>query len=317
MEFKDYYKVLGVEPNADEKTIKSVYRKLARQHHPDVNPGDKGSVEKFKEINEAYQVVSDPEQRKKYDQLRAQYQQWQQQGGRPQDFNPQSQQQGGAAGPQGGAGARYATAEDLEDLFGGDSPFSEFFQSNFSGARGAGAGGTPRPRRGRDIEYEVELTLDEAFHGAKRLLQIGERRIEAAIPRGVQSGSRIRLAGQGEPGRSGGPAGDLFLIAQVLPNEKFERDGDDLYADVPVDVYTAALGGEVRVPTLDGAVMLKVEPRTQAGRSIRMRGKGMPSLADPSKRGDLYARISLALPEPLSEHELAVLRELRAAREKK
>jgi curved DNA-binding protein len=313
MDFKDYYKVLGVEPGADAKAIKSVYRKLARQHHPDVNPGDKSSVEKFKEINEAYQVLSDSEQRKKYDEMRAQYERWQQQGGRPQDFN--WQQQGGPQ-PAGGARSGYASAEDLEDMFGADSPFSDFFQSNFSGARGGQRDSTPRPRRGRDIEYEVEVGLEEAFHGAKRLLQIGERRIEATIPRGVQSGSRIRLAAQGEPGRGGGPAGDLYLVTEVLPHPNFEREGDDLYTDVPVDFYTAALGGEVRVTTLDGAVMLKVEAQTQAGRSIRLRGKGMPDLANPSRRGDLYARISLALPELLSEHELKTLRELRAAREK-
>ena len=200
-------------------------------------------------------------------------------------------------------------------MFGADRPFSDFFQSNFGGGSGP-RDNTPRPRRGRDIEYEVEVSLDEAFHGAKRLLQIGERRIEATIPRGVQSGSRIRLAGQGEPGRSGGPAGDLYLVTQVLPHPTFEREGDDLYTEVPVDFYTAALGGEVRVTTLDGAVMLKLEPQTQAGRSIRLRGKGMPSLADPARRGDLYARITLVLPEPLSEHELKTLRELRAAREK-
>jgi len=311
MDFKDYYKVLGVEPGADAKAIKSAYRKLARQHHPDVNPGDKSAVEKFKEINEGYQVLSDPEQRKKYDEMRAQYQQWQQQGGRPQDFN---WQQGGAP-PAGGARGGYASSEDLADMFGADSPFSNFFQSNFGRGRGP-RDGTPRPRRGRDLEYEVEVTLEEAFHGAKRVLQIGERRIEASIPRGVQSGSRVRLAGQGEPGHNRGPAGDLYLMSQVLPHPKFERDGDDLYTDVPVDFYTAALGGEVRVATLDGAVMLKVELQTQAGRSMRLRGKGMPSLSDPAKRGDLYARITIVLPEPMSEHELKTLRELRAAREK-
>jgi curved DNA-binding protein len=311
MEFKDYYQILGVAPDADAKTIKSTYRKLARQHHPDVNPGDKASVEKFKGINEAYQVLSDPEQRKKYDEMRAQYQQWQQHGGRPQDFNWQQR----GARPGDGTQGSYATAEDLEDLFGGENPFSEFFQSNFGGAGGQ-RGGAPRPRRGRAIEYEVEVTLEEAFHGAKRLLQIGERRIEATIPRGVQTGSRIRLAGQGEPGRNGGAAGDLYLITVVLPHPKYEREGDDLYTDAPVDIFTAALGGEVRVPTLDGAVMLKVEPQTQAGRSVRLRGKGMPSLADPARRGDLYARITLVLPEPLSEHELNTLRELRDARQK-
>src|SRR5439155_3569728 len=190
MEFKDYYKILGVAPDADEKTIKSTYRKLARQHHPDVNPGNKQATEKFKDINEAYQVLGDAEQRKKYDQLRAQYQQWQQRGGRPQDFNWQQYAQPGG---DGGVHVEYGTAEDLEDLFGGESAFSDFFQSMFGGGRPqGGTRGTPRPRRGRDVEYELEVTLPEAFKGAKRTLQIGERRIEASIPPGVQTGSRVR-----------------------------------------------------------------------------------------------------------------------------
>jgi curved DNA-binding protein len=153
------------------------------------------------------------------------------------------------------------------------------------------------------------------LHGAKRTLQIGERRIEASIPAGVQTGSRVRLAGQGEPGRNGGEAGDLYLVMRVLPDPNFEREGDDLYTEVPVDIYSAALGGEVRVPTLDGALMLKIPARTQAGRSFRLRGKGMPHLGNPAQRGDLYARVRLVLPEPLSEQELKGLRELREARQ--
>ena len=160
----------------------------------------------------------------------------------------------------------------------------------------------------------MELTLEEAFRGTTRGLQIGDRRLEAKIPPGVHTGSRVRLAGQGEPGRQGGIAGDLYLITRVLPHARFEREGDDLYTEVPVDIYTAALGGEVRVPTLDGAVMLKIPPQTQSGRSFRLRNKGMPRLGDPNTRGDLYARIRLMLPEPLSERELKAFRELAAAR---
>ena len=259
-------------------------------------------------------MLGDAEQRKKYDQLRAQYQQWQQRGGRPQEFNWQQYAQPGG---DGGVHGAHGTPEDLEDLFGGESPFSDFFQSMFGGGRAqpGGARGTPRPRRGRDVEYELEVTLPEALHGAKRTLQIGERHIEASIPPGVQSGSRVRLAGQGEPGRNGGEAGDLYLVTRVLPDPNFEREGDDLYTEVPVDIYSAALGGEVRVPTLDGALMLKIPARTQAGRSFRLRGKGMPHLGNPAQRGDLYARVRLVLPEPLSEQELKGLRELREARQ--
>jgi curved DNA-binding protein len=217
---------------------------------------------------------------------------------------------------------QYGTVEDLEDLFGGKSPFSDFFTSSFGGARaggrsaGRGTGGrASRPRQGRDIEQEVEITLEEAFHGATRLLQIGKRRVEAKIPPGVDNGSRVRLAGQGEPGRNGGQPGDLYLVVRVLPHLTFERQGDDLYTNVPVDIYTAALGGEVRVPTLDGVVMLKIPPRTQSGRNFRVRGKGMPRVTNRNSRGDLYARVELVLPEPLTERELQAFRELAAARQ--
>jgi curved DNA-binding protein len=308
MEFKDYYQILGVSPDADEKTIRQTFRNLARQYHPDVNPGDKAAEERFKAMNEAYQVLSDPEQRKKYDALRAQYQRWQQSGGRPRDFNWQAW----SAQPGEGVYERYGTVDDLQDIFGEESPFSDFFTTIFGGAQRAER--TPRPRRGRDLESEVAVTLEEAFRGTTRALQIGERRIEAKIPPGVYTGARVRLAGQGEPGRQGGPAGDLYLNIRVAPHATFERDADDLFTEVPVDVYTAALGGEVRVPTLDGAVMLKIPPQTQSGRTLRLRGKGMPRLDDPNTRGDLYARVRLVLPEPLSERELQAFRELAAAR---
>jgi curved DNA-binding protein len=311
MQFKDYYQILGVAPDADEKAIRQAFRKLARQYHPDVNPGDKAAEEQFKAINEANQVLSDPEQRKKYDALRTQYQRWQQGGRRPQDFNWQDW----SASPGEGVYEHYGAYDDLDDLFGGESPFSDFFTTIFGGARRArGAERPSRPRRGRDREVEVEVTLEEALRGTTRSIQIGDRRIEAKIPPGVYTGARVRLAGQGESGQQGGPAGDLYLHIRVAPHATFERSGDDLFMEVPVDIYTAALGGEVRVPTLDGAVMLKIPPQTQSGRTFRLRRKGMPRLEDPNTRGDLYARVRLVLPEPLTERELQTFRELAAAR---
>jgi curved DNA-binding protein len=302
MEFKDYYTVLGVAPDADDQAIKQAYRKLARQHHPDVNPGDKQAEERFKEINEAYQALSDPERRRKYDELREQYQRWQQRGGAG-DFNWGQWQ----ATPGQQVYTYNATPEDLEDLFGDASPFSDFFSSVFGQPR---HGRTTRPRRGRDAEVLVEISLEEAFHGTTRSMQIGERRIEAKIPPGVRTGTRVRLSGQGSPSNSGGPAGDLYLVVQVAPHSLFERDGDDLMTVMPIDFYTAATGGEVRVPTLDGAVQLKIPRRTQADRTFRLKGKGMPRLERPSERGDLFARVKLVLPEPLSDTEIEVLRKL-------
>jgi curved DNA-binding protein len=304
MDFKDYYEILGVSPDADEKTIKQAYRKLARQHHPDVNPGNKESEEKFKTINEAYQALSNSEQRKKYDELRAQYQRWQRSGGDPRDFNWQSW----TAQPGQEANVQYGTAEDFEDLFGGESPFSDFFSTIFGQARDRSA--PSGPRKGQDVEAVVDLSLEEAYHGATRSLQIGERPIEARIPPGVRTGSRVRLSGQGEPGRNGGPAGDVYLIIRLLPHPTFELEGDDLYTKVSVDFYTAALGGEAPVPTLDRPLILKIPPKTQSDRTFRIRGKGMPKPKEPNTRGDLYARARVVLPENMTEQELNALREL-------
>jgi curved DNA-binding protein len=328
MEFKDYYQTLGVDPQADAKAIQKAFRGLARKVHPDVNPGNKDAEEKFKTINEAYQVLSDVEQRKKYDQLRAQYQQWQQAGGNQQDFDWQnwsasptgtgtSSSQAGTQ-PNQGARGQYANAEDLEDLFGSGSPYSDFFTNLFgrarAGGKSRGRGAPSSPRRGRDVEYEVDLTLQEAFHGAERLLEMDGHRIKAGIPAGVRTGSRVRLAGQGEPGQAKAPAGDLYLIVHILPDETFEREGDDLHMDVPVDIFTAVAGGEIRIPSLERPLILTIPPRTNAGKSFRLRGKGMPHLGDPKTRGDLFALVRLVLPEPLSDQEVSSMRTLAAAR---
>jgi curved DNA-binding protein len=304
MEFKDYYAVLGVPADADDKTIRQAYRKLARQFHPDVNPGDKQAEDRFKEISEAYEALSDPEKRQNYEALRQQYQHWQQQGGR-RDFNWQNWQ----ATPGERVYTRTVSPDDLENLFGTDSPFSDFFGTTFGqGTRGRAR----RRRRGRDSDVPVEITLEESFNGTSRTLEVGGRRIEARIPPGVRTGSRVRLAGQGEPGSGG--AGDLYLTIEVLPHAEFERQGDDLYVDVPVDIFTAAAGGEARVPALDRAATLKIPPRTQAGRTFRLRGKGMPRRERSGERGDLYARVRLVLPEPLTEHELETLQAFGRAR---
>jgi curved DNA-binding protein len=307
-EFKDYYAALGVSSDADDKTIKQTYRKLARQYHPDVNPGDTAAEDTFKELNEAYQVLGDPEKRKQYDTLREQYRQWQQRGGMG-GFN--YQQPGGA--PGGFAYSQTISPEDLQDLFGGESPFSDFFSSMFG--QGAAQGAANRPMRGRDIEATATISLEEAFHGTTRGIQVGERHIEARIPAGARSGTRIRLAGQGSPGAAGRPAGDLYLQVEIAPHPVFEREQDDLTADIPVDIYTAAVGGEARVQTMDGTVRLKIPPRTQADRTFRLRGKGMPRLNNPEQRGDMYVKVKLVLPDELSEHEEATLRNLAQERQ--
>ncbi len=317
MEYKDYYGVLGVPKNANEKDIKNAYRKLARKHHPDMNPGDKSAEEKFKELNEAYEVLSDPEKRKLYDQFGSEYKTFQQGGGQADDFWRQW------AGRQ--PGQYHYTTRDIGDLFGQDSPFSDFFQQLFGGGAGYGGGGysdlfggasrRQRPRRGQDYEQPVEITLDEAYRGTTRILQIGNQRIEVNIPAGADTGTRVRVAGKGAPGAADGPAGDLFLHIQVLPHAQFQRHGEDLETVVPLDLYTAILGGEIAVPTPAGrSVMLRVPPETQNGAKFRLRGQGMPVLNRLKERGDLYAVVEVKLPAQLTTQERELFTQLRTLR---
>ncbi|RLC66506.1 MAG: J domain-containing protein [Chloroflexi bacterium] len=319
MQYKDYYQILGVSKDATEKDIKRAFRKLARQHHPDVNPGDPEAEQRFKEINEAYEVLSDPEKRRKYDQLGTAWRDWDRRGGRPGDFD-WSQWATGAPGP-GEEGqrvyVRYGTPEDLDDLFGGGSPFSDFFTQIFGGvgpASRAEPGGFQyrvRPRRGQDYEQTVEIGLREAYHGTTRVLQKDGRRLEVKIPPGARTGTRVRMSGEGGPGAAGGEAGDLYLRVEVAPDPQFERRGDDLYVKVPVDLYTAILGGETRVPTLNGPVMLTIPPGTQNGRTFRLRGKGMPRLQQPDQYGDLYVKVEVQVPTDLTPRQRELFEELR------
>jgi len=306
MEYKDYYKTLGVDRNAEGKEIKKAYRKLARQYHPDVNPGDKAAEEHFKDINEAYEVLSDAEKRQKYDQLGSSWQQWQRTGRDPSGFD-WSQWSSGAQ--PGGVRVEYRDLGDLEDLL-GRGGFSDFFQAIFGGMGAPQA----RPRRGQDYTQPVEITLEEAFQGTTRMIQKEGRRLEVRIPPGVRTGSKVRVAGEGSPGMAGGTSGDLYLEVTVLPHSTFEREGDDLRCELPVSLYTAVLGGEVKVPTLSGDVMLNIPPESQGGRTFRLRGKGMPNLHNPQKHGDLYARLRIEIPQKLSQREKELFRELASLR---
>jgi curved DNA-binding protein len=316
MEYKDYYKILGVSKNARSDEIKKVYRKLARQYHPDLHPGDKAAEEKFKEINEAYEVLSDPEKRQKYDQFGSQWQQFTRSGGRPQDFDWSQW----TARPGGQTYTRTVTPEEFEQMFGsGFGGFSDFFEALFGGlGRQPGAGYQPRGARavrGQDIEHTVQITLEEALHGTTRALEWEDgKRIEAKIPPGVKTGSRVRLSGQGAAGSGGGPAGDLYLKIEVLPHPKFTREGDDLKTTVPVDLYTAILGGSIQVPALDRTVELTIPPETANGKVFRLRNLGMPKLKNPQERGNLYVTVQVQLPRNLSQQERELFEKLRALR---
>jgi curved DNA-binding protein len=309
MEYKDYYKTLGLERSASEKEIKQAFRRLARQCHPDVNPGDKHAEERFKEINEAYEVLADPEKRRRYDQLGSDWQQWQQGGGRPGDFDWSRWTSGrGGAGPE----VRYASAEDLEELFGGGSAFSDFFSEVFGGGGATRAGFRPQARRhpSQSQEHPAEISLQEAYHGATRLVQVGNQRLEVSIPAGARTGTRIRCSGVGR-GAGSTQTGDLVLKVVVAQDPRFERKGDDLYTTVPVDLYTLVLGGEVRVPTMEGEVVLSIPAETQNGRGFRLQGRGMPRLEKPGERGNLYARVEARLPAHLTPRQRELFEELR------
>ena len=313
MEYKDYYKILEVDRNATGKEITKAYRKLARKYHPDVNPGNEQGEERFKVINEAHEVLSDPEKRKKYDQLGTSWRQWQNMGRQPGGFDWSQWH------AQPGGGRVHVQYGDLGDLFGGAGGFSDFFEAVFGGmgqrrAGASGARGQPRAARGQDYEQEVEITLEEAFSGGTRIMQKDGRRLEVKIPAGVQTGSKVRMRGEGGEGFGGGAKGDLYLKVRVLPHRTFERKGDDLYCEVPVDLYTAVLGGEVSVPTLKGGAMLKIPPETESGKSFRLSGQGMPHLKDSQERGDLYAKVRVKVPQNLTDRERELFRQLASVR---
>ena len=320
MEFKDYYATLGVAKTATDKELKQAFRKLARKHHPDVNPGDKKAEAKFKEINEAYEVLGDPAKRKKYDELGANWRMYEQaeaQGG-PNPFAGGWNVNYGGGGGQGG-GFRTMTQEEMEELFGDANPFSDFFTTFFGGSgaeaggfSGAdarrGARGRSRTRPGRDVEHEIELRLEDAYHGTTQRLSLKHdghaRTVDVRIPAGVGDGSRVRVAGEGESGVGGAVSGDLYLRVRLAPHPTFERKARDLYVKVPVAATTAVLGGEAEVNTLAGkAVRLRIPPLTQNGQVFRLKGYGMPAVGKADDKGDLYGRVEVQLPTEVSDAE--------------
>lgn len=304
MEYKDYYKTLGVERNASAEDIKKAFRKLALQYHPDRNQGNKEAEEKFKDLNEAYEVLSDTEKRARYDQLGESYFRYQQGGGQPGGFNWSDW----AAQP----GAQGGRRVPVDDIFGDMGGFSDFFQAIF-GSAGGGMGGQPRTtvrqRAMRPIEQPVQISFQEAWQGGERLVQIGDRRLQVKIPAGADTGTRVRMAGAGPAGPDG-RQGDIYLIIQVAPDSRFERRGADLYTDSEVDLYTAVLGGEATVVTPAGNVVLTIPPGTQPGQTFRLSGRGMPKLRNQQARGDLYARVKVSLPRQLNDQQRSLFQEL-------
>jgi DnaJ-class molecular chaperone len=322
MDFKDYYATLGLAKTATAKEIKQAFRRLARKHHPDVNPGDKGAETKFKELNEAYEVLGDPAKRRKYDELGANWRMYEQAGaGAPGQGSPFGGGPGGwnvhfeGGGP--GGGFRTMTAEEMREMFGDQDPFSDFFHTFFGGqvepedaGRRGRAARARASRHGRDVESEITLSLEEAAQGTTRQLSIKTdghaRTVPVRIPPGVTEGSRVRVSGEGEHGTGGAQSGDLYLRIRLSPHARFERKGHDLHTRVPVPLTTAVLGGEVDVNTLGGrSLRLRIPPTTQNGQVFRLKGHGMPTVGKPGEVGDLYATVAVDLPRELTQEQRA------------
>jgi curved DNA-binding protein len=314
MDYKDYYKVLGVEKNASEDDIKSAYRKLAMKYHPDRNPGNKAAEEKFKEINEANEVLSDPKKRARYDQLSNTYSSWQQAGGNPGSFRWEDLFGSGFGG---GGSTQRMDANDLGDMFGEMGGFSDFFRMFFGGGAPRYSQTTTRQRPGRvytqqqrpqSYEQQITISFYEAYHGTTRVLDIDGSKKEVKIPAGVKTGTKVRVAGA-IPANNGG--GDLYLVIQVAADPRFEIRGGDLYTEKNVDLYTAVLGGEAEVETPSGKVLLTIPAGTQPGQTFRLAGKGMPLLKQKGAFSNLLVKMNVSLPKHLSAEEKKLFEELR------
>lgn len=300
MDFVDYYKTLGVSKSASQDDIKKAYRKLARKLHPDVNPNDKEAHKKFQQVNEANEVLSDPEKRKKYDQYGENWKHAEQ-------FEKAKQQQG-SHGYDSGAYAGDPFGQYTYSS-GDDSAFSDFFESLFGGSRGGGRRSQAK-FRGQDYSAELHLSLTDASKTHKQTLTINGKNVRITIPAGVENGQVIRLKGYGSPGANGGPNGDLLITFVINNNTAFRRDGDDLYKTEDIDLYTAVLGGEKTIETLDGKIKLKVKEGTQNGTKVRLKGKGFPVYKKEEHHGDLYITWNIKVPTNLTEKERQLFTEL-------
>lgn len=292
MEYVDYYKILGLDKNAGEEEIKKAFRKLARKYHPDLNPNDKGAHKRFQELNEANEVLSDPDKRKKYDKYGKDWQ-------HADEFEKARQSQGRHR--SGNGGNPFSSA-------GGEDDFSDFFSSMFG--RSEGRGGRQVKYRGQDYNTELHVNLEDAYTTHKQTLTINGKNIRITIPAGIEDGQVIKLTGHGGEGINGGPNGDLYITFVIAPHATFKRSGKDLYASVDIDLYTAVLGGEVTVQTLSGKIKLKVNPETQNGAKIRLKGKGFPVYKNEGEFGDLYVTYTVKIPTNLSEQQKELFREL-------
>lgn len=297
MNYKDYYEILGLKKGASEDEIKKAYRKLALEYHPDRNPGDTTAEEKFKEVNEAHQVLSDPEKRAKYDQLGSAYSQWEQGGGRAGGFD------WGAWGGGNPGNVRVEYSGDIGDIFGGGGGFSDFFQQIFGGM--AGAGGAQQQAQSQTpqaFEQPVTISLEEAYRGSERQLNVDGRSFNVKIPAGAKDGTKIRMRGAGPKDYYGQPS-DIYLVVSVAPDPRFTRKGDQLHSEAKIELSTAVLGGKLNVATFNGEGVLTIPAGTQPGQSFRLKGKGMPKIKSKGSYGDLIVKVKVDIPTDLSDEE--------------
>lgn len=297
MAFIDYYKILGIDKNASEKDVKAAYRKLARKYHPDLNPNDAEAKKKFQQVNEANEVLGDPEKRKKYDKYGENWQHA--------EAYEQAEQQAGRSTRQYTSGG----APDF-DAYGDAGDFSDFFQSMFGNMGGRSGYGRQVRYRGQDYNAELHLSLEEASQTHKKTVTVNGKNIRITIPAGIENGQTIKIAGHGGPGENGGPPGDLYVTFLISPHPRFRRDGNDLYATVKLDLFTAILGGEITVDTLSGKVKVKVGPETQNGTKVKLKGKGFPLYKKESQFGDLYLTYEIQIPTNLTPKQKELFKEL-------
>ena len=293
MEYKDYYKILGVDKKASTEDIKKAYRKLAVKYHPDKNPDNNQAEEKFKEVNEANTVLTDPEKRRQYDEL---------------GENWKHAQGGGFGGQRTGSGpGRTYTSEEFEDIFGGGggSGFSDFFETIFGNR-----GGRSRPAQGTNYRADLEISLQDAYQDAEKIFELEGQKLRIKLKAGISDGQVIKLQGKGGPGLQGGPAGDLLITVKVAEDPGIRREGDDLHMDAPVDVYTAVLGGKANIRTLKGTIKIDIAKGTDSGKILRLKGLGMPHYNKPGEAGNLYVKIQITVPKKLSERETELFNQL-------
>jgi curved DNA-binding protein len=311
MNYKDYYKILGVKKDATQDDIKKAYRKLALKYHPDKNPDSKDAEQKFKDVNEAYEVLKDPEKRKKYDHLGSNWKQYENMQGQP--------GYGGFGGFTGGARGRSFSGTEFEDLFSDLGGFSDFFNQFFGGAGRTGRAGYRnegfgyQPQKGSDYQSEMSIGLEEAFQGTSRIVNINGDKIKLNIKPGVKDGQTLRVRGKGGKGAQ---PGDLYVRVKINPHPLYTREGNDLYCSMAMDIYTAILGGKLKVPTLKGEMNINIPKETDGGKTFRLKGMGMPDYNNNSKKGDLYVKVELKVPKNLNKEEKQMFKELAKRNEK-